>query len=1825
MAVAEKIINGRISYVGTTHVAITALSDKNEELRTITVSSDRFSEVFDIDNASKTLLYQGTTTTVKTKDNVVVYYPSLRGDSIIKILRSSDGIGEDLPSLIQNADYSSNVQIGAALLYVPPSLVRVDKVSTTKRVPTIRSKGSIKSQTGHTDTKITMTLVFPNLASINDPDDGLRAIVAQFMKTPFVPIINDYLNAVYHIDAVCLHDITISTMPNFPRSLQAELTLLAFEYMVFMPQERSFLDTIDGDLFRWYYKKNLLDQNNPILKPAKRTDSGISFKYLPEPYMANIKSGRQEAQREGFNTEAEQAWDKYYKANTDLGNVNKAIKAMEAFIKGKKYAKDDDFIIYTPDVSEGFGETFMVDMAWVAIKLRHPDNKNISDPKPNGGRFLFYNQDWVYLRYYKGRWSKKKDELVARTTATAELEKHNIQNTQKQIEMYTNDRVKKAMVPWEMDYEDVIVTDVTVAYQNLFARLPLQNYEMPGFQFLGSQDVYAKITLEVLSEGALHKLQELYSYSQKISREYGFDLVASFLGIKNDLLQLLGVEFVFIDSISCSTVPNFPGRYIAELTLMDFDVCQKQREMGEIITSSGNEVIIKSDYNLQSPDKWKPGYIINFKQSDELFYWTKLESILGDINLYPDLDLPTYDEVDAFLKSIGRSKFKRPESAGKYVDPDFYFQPSFDLRKMTREVLERRPEIALYHSNNNTPDVVTQAGKDITMGDGKDTGKVGTKTKEEYFWEAVAMYDKSPKESMEKARNKTEAIKKKMQAEGHIYFNMSHSKAALFSNMADAAQAAGYKVHYPGNYGTRAMISKPKELQPKQLKPEAVGYGPEGKNAQSQWTGEWTDQTTYERTGTMARAFPTCHMFFVDEGEKIGWYRLWDNFYGTNAICSMEIVRSRKIASDTAFITVANTYQKYMDRKVNFKKNNNKIEFNLGKLFELSINSDMKAKHATLKDHMSLFPGARLHIRLGYGNNLSALPITFNGTVTEINVNDIMMVVAQSDSIELTNVLNFKESDVGAGAIDWFNLGANPSKLLIRLMARGDQSGFRNVMSVVKSNWMEDSNSGVVHFGHPEFFAGLVTEGGELAQNIYPGNGTGLSANSEFKVPVLMHNKTIWDIAQLMSMYVPNYIAAVHPFEFRSTLFYGKPHWDLTYGYDISATGKGSGWTKAIDSKNNFLGYYLKPKKKPYRQWHLYSSYGHILDNKIKTTSEGMYQNVIVNMDYSNQLIGPGARSTNAPIIAYADQDIYAHIQRTTTVHSQLYAKMGILQGTFNVDELCLNLGSSLVRDYMKDMYQGEVLVIGDPGVKPYDAMYVADSVNEMFGACYVKQVVHQFSLDTGFVTSVSPDCAVGVIESEELDLLTWGASAAVGSLITWKLTCAGANTFKYKTLMKAGEMLAKGSGAIKRGAAFSRMTLGRGAISSLLWQAGTSTSAAATATTAAAAAGPPGWLVLLVAGVITVGVKALTKKIELSLKSQQTVVANFLTIHGSEFSAGVNGHKGLVIGTVGGKTHLNWWDRILQMVPDWALAWFDLSEMDLSPKMLYGENVPYAPVLFGEPTTFDERFKQKCVDLTGSFETGAKAPWCYGVTAGNFDGAGLSYGVLQWNFGSGTLQPIMKTMFAKHKDVMKMIFKNTDDYNTFYNVIMKMNKKQQIDWGNSISSGTTKRGVIEPWKTYFRELGRTEEMQAIQKNGCKYYMDVAIALFRDYGLQSERGFALCFDIAVQGGGIGSKPSKETGKSTKDLIMEDFAKIDLTQSPEEIEVAKMRVMTMRRSAACKKDPNYKQTGQKNEFWIQDDFRNRKGCIAFGKADNVHGIKGINLEKDFNITLNKLEM
>jgi hypothetical protein len=97
---------------------------------------------------------------------------------------------------------------------------------------------------------------------------------------------------------------------------------------------------------------------------------------------------------------------------------------------------------------------------------------------------------------------------------------------------------------------------------------------------------------------------------------------------------------------------------------------------------------------------------------------------------------------------------------------------------------------------------------------------------------------------------------------------------------------------------------------------------------------------------------------------------------------------------------------------------------------------------------------------------------------------------------------------------------------------------------------------------------------------------------------------------------------------------------------------------------------------------------------------------------------------------------------------------------------------------------------------------------------------------------------------------------------------------------------------------------------------------------------------------------------------------------------------------------------------------------------------------------------------------------------SGDFDGQGISFGVLQWNIGQGTLQTLLAQMDQNHADILGQIF--GANYSTFVAVLGE-SRDEQLVWARSIQD-PIKHALFEPWQGQFKTLGRRSRNSRISR-----------------------------------------------------------------------------------------------------------------------------------------------
>ena len=170
-----------------------------------------------------------------------------------------------------------------------------------------------------------------------------------------------------------------------------------------------------------------------------------------------------------------------------------------------------------------------------------------------------------------------------------------------------------------------------------------------------------------------------------------------------------------------------------------------------------------------------------------------------------------------------------------------------------------------------------------------------------------------------------------------------------------------------------------------------------------------------------------------------------------------------------------------------------------------------------------------------------------------------------------------------------------------------------------------------------------------------------------------------------------------------------------------------------------------------------------------------------------------------------------------------------------------------------------------------------------------------------------------------------------------------------------------------------------------------------------------------------------------------------------------------------------------------------------------------------------------RCLQVTASF-----AGTGFTRIVGNFDGAGVTWGIIGFTLIGGELGTILRTINQSFPDLIVKAFGS--DATTILEITDPATPNaEKTTWANSVSRGTKNYDVADPWKTYFHDLGGYREVQRIQvARAQSAYWTVAQRDVATLGLGEELDYLLLYDTAVQNGGMGRKKRVQ-------LVQEQFA------------------------------------------------------------------------------------
>ncbi len=1172
------------------------------------------------------------------------------------------------------------LRIGDSLFYIPPTAFVVKKIASIDSQMTLRSKNETMKKSGHSQHQILVDLVFGDTDQINGyavrgPEnqvyymDGLRSLLAQFMKNPFLPVRNELLNERYKVYNVAIMNVRIETEPEFPDMLKARLTLMECTVEPFIQFPDFYYDNlIMYPLFRWWYQQLLLDD-------AGARKSGTYLKKMNHGYM---------------NGDV-----RFYTLERDL-------------------------------VEEIIGKT----NPYILSQLKIPDIENL-------------------------------------------------------------------MSPWDID--GMIVGSIYVSLSKESSVVPLRSdtQEINCFQDVGGMNREITLNITCTHRDQLESLVLMVSHLEEMSRDYRHRFVSGFLKIDNEILNLCGIYYAMVVAMESAPIEGHDEAFNVVLTLRGFDLTQKTNER----LTGVNNLIENADEYVHSRDD----YILDTKthKPHEIIYESAIEDALSLVEMYPDLELPTYDDLNKILPVINRfratrgrtplpiSVIPKPDRA-VFADPDFYFAYP-DIKEVFKDV--------------NVGDFGLNFINQLDHGNYKDL------VFDSQDVDLLAWFEGGNKTLDRGWSNKEHAERLRVVGEEKV-------------ELDDVPR--NYYVPIGQSWGETHPV-------------------PEGETLLKAMCH---DMVYYNRKSRMVRAFPTSLFLIVDEGQWLNGKRLWNNYYTYHAIHEVSVIKKKDNPVDLAFIRLSNIYGAFdfstrMANPNEFGSKSKNVLERIGAVYKnlfLDIDSRVVQERTQLLDHIKLKQGARIHIRMGYSACADGLPVTFNGHIASINDGDEIEMVCQSDGAELVNQTVCIDPS-GRELRDGNGLPAESWNAFQQVLAARASHYWFSVSEDLALLNNQDSLYGIEHFG---FVKSTATEGFfptmgdflkymtsnlfnnykidmntyDVMKNVYLGRWDGFPEtdntmmvwDNESNLSLNGFGKTPWDIFQAHALFHPEYVCYPHNHGFRSTVFFGMPHWMVKYGYHRK--------NKAGDvgDANNY-----HEIAKPFQQFHVIQSDYDIIHNNIQASGE-----LLKHIGIGVYTKGRGGMVTTTPAI-YADRSMRQDVQKTTMIDTSVKQNLfgpewlydatratlgwtldvsemvfssattgwGSMMKVFGVDEkkvdsavkyqqdwaketfnkddllqpgfvqaVAVTIGS--LQRHMMEMYQGELVIMGAPAIKPWDLFYLADSHNLMTGTAVVGEVSHTISTRSGFTTVIKPDLCVtrseGASRNKVIQLCT-----RMGSLVAAK------------------------------------------------------------------------------------------------------------------------------------------------------------------------------------------------------------------------------------------------------------------------------------------------------------------------------------------------------------------------------------------------------------------------------------------------------------------------
>lgn len=202
----------------------------------------------------------------------------------------------------------------------------------------------------------------------------------------------------------------------------------------------------------------------------------------------------------------------------------------------------------------------------------------------------------------------------------------------------------------------------------------------------------------------------------------------------------------------------------------------------------------------------------------------------------------------------------------------------------------------------------------------------------------------------------------------------------------------------------------------------------------------------------------------------------------------------------------------------------------------------------------------------------------------------------------------------------------------------------------------------------------------------------------------------------------------------------------------------------------------------------------------------------------------------------------------------------------------------------------------------------------------------------------------------------------------------------------------------------------------------------------------------------------------------------------------------------------------------------------------------------------------ERCIALTAAFEGHG-----FSLAQGNFDGAGITWGIIGFTLKHGEIARIVRSIESQRPDLVRLAF---EEHTPQLLAVLDAPSPDQLAFADSVSIGPREVRLAEPWRSSFELFGRFPEVRAEQlRRAREDFFGPALETASRHRLESELGVALAFDIHVQNGGIKraaadqirGAPAPANERALRRLIADAVAEAAAARFREDVRTRKLAI------------------------------------------------------------------